>query len=1021
MQKVEPNEYNFMPNTWVLPQEYGYFQSYAKKLYRQGANTCFIQKPANGAMGHGIRLYRNANQVPSNINDNITCVIQEYIDNPLLIDGYKCDLRVYVLITSCDPLRIFMYNDGLVRLGAEKYVKPNEPDGDSVYRHLTNYAVNKHHAEYNRSADEMSGSKRSFTFFNNYIRDVKQCNPLDIWHKIRDLIVKTIAIALPHLLHSYRMCRHKSNHFSNAKLPKNYYLNKQTSFNGVNEKCSISNELNNELKSNLSSVQQQQQQQINNKDSSQHLGAKVKQSTKASKRYRDSNEYLSTPFVRSNLFEILGFDILLDKNLNPWLIEVNRSPSFNSDQELDRRVKHGLLTDTFRLLNIRPSDKSRTEKQQKLSTLKRLCNQSTPTTKNWMMSKAHNEGIQNILKASFHQSENSKNSQLPFPNNTKSDFVRSVIGQFQLEESKFSWKINCLRQQLFSIRQQLALEFYEHHNSGNWRRIFPTDDPTLQKKYASMIISNFGQFLHRNRGDLLDEMKTTYLNPITEDDIFNKLSKLMKSELKSKPGINTEEHLTQIWSQCIDNYPISDNDIDDVDDPVAFDDDIDMKHTDSDDFYSFTKKKEVNKRNQNKIKMMDHLKNTPITSLSPSPPLSPTSSSSRTMMNTVISKKCIPDYSYSYIPKNNKHKSYSSSTLSSIQLFNEKCKPTDEQIKLSFGRRYKSCEFHALNNKAQSKCNKRQFMKKITSSSNITSSRCSNFPPNVYSSSLEHLNNNWDVQYSMGKYSSLHRNNNNNNNSDEEKSVDLESPVNVKLGKNEVNILLDFDKNDNELQNFKITTSYHSNKLFNDQSMLKRKCSIPIIHWNCCTLNDLLPSSSSSSFRDTLKQSTRQKLVQCLKHFEEMIQNQMNLSHYYSCINILANEMMEMLPNNSVDELNLKVLSLFDKEDVLQFFNVQCDNERRNIIHQNDELINSTILACFHSLNLAQIQIQLEEKEQDDSLLNEKKIFKLFTKNLMNKFVQGLRITRLLNRIKCRLLMGHGHLLRNLIQMITKF
>ncbi|VDQ12687.1 unnamed protein product [Trichobilharzia regenti] len=71
------------------------------------------------------------------------------------------------------------------------------------------------------------------------------------------------------------------------------------------------------------------------------------------------------------------------------------------------------------------------------------------------------------------------------------------------------------RQQLLSIRQQLALEFYEHHNSGNWRRIFPTDDPALQKKYASMIISNFGQFLHRNRGDLLDEIKTTYLNPVT--------------------------------------------------------------------------------------------------------------------------------------------------------------------------------------------------------------------------------------------------------------------------------------------------------------------------------------------------------------------------------------------------------------------------------------------------------------------------------------------------------------------------
>ncbi|VDQ06067.1 unnamed protein product [Trichobilharzia regenti] len=51
--------------------------------------------------------------------------------------------------------------------------------------------------------------------------------------------------------------------------------------------------------------------------------------------------------------------------------------------------------------------------------------------------------------------------------------------------------------------------------------------------------------------------------------------------------------------------------------------------------------------------------------------------------------------------------------------------------------------------------------------------------------------------------------------------------------------------------------------------------------------------------------------------------------------------------------------------------------------------------------------------------MNEKKTVTLFTENLMNKFVQGLRITRLLNRIKCRLLMGHGHLLRNIIQMIT--
>lgn len=34
---------------------------------------------------------------------------------PFLVDGFKFDMRIYTLVTSCDPLRVFVYNDGLVR------------------------------------------------------------------------------------------------------------------------------------------------------------------------------------------------------------------------------------------------------------------------------------------------------------------------------------------------------------------------------------------------------------------------------------------------------------------------------------------------------------------------------------------------------------------------------------------------------------------------------------------------------------------------------------------------------------------------------------------------------------------------------------------------------------------------------------------------------------------------------------------------------------------------------------------
>jgi tubulin polyglutamylase TTLL6/13 len=48
-------------------------------------------------------------------------VVQEYIDKPLIIENTKFDLRIYVMIKSFTPLKIFIFNEGLARFATENY------------------------------------------------------------------------------------------------------------------------------------------------------------------------------------------------------------------------------------------------------------------------------------------------------------------------------------------------------------------------------------------------------------------------------------------------------------------------------------------------------------------------------------------------------------------------------------------------------------------------------------------------------------------------------------------------------------------------------------------------------------------------------------------------------------------------------------------------------------------------------------------------------------------------------------
>jgi hypothetical protein len=235
--------YDFFPRSWILtPQSTRLIVPYEQKRIDQGESSWWIGKPTNKSRGRGIKITKtlcdladyveekdkNEKEFAATIEEPMVdaqldldkpneakrpylpylMVVQEYISSPYLINGYKFDIRLYVLVSGFHPLKAHLYIDGLVRF----CTKPYSMDDFDRLRHLTNASIQdtvRTDSDRGLSDEERNVflesitsvippigegdfSKRDLRTFLSYLKHNRGENIEEVWTKVQNVINLTL-------------------------------------------------------------------------------------------------------------------------------------------------------------------------------------------------------------------------------------------------------------------------------------------------------------------------------------------------------------------------------------------------------------------------------------------------------------------------------------------------------------------------------------------------------------------------------------------------------------------------------------------------------------------------------------------------------------------------------------------------------------------------------------------------------------------------------------------------------------
>lgn len=366
MKRQFPQQYDIMPITFIMPDDFAAWAAYRE----QKPNALWIYKPANSACGRGIKLLgSNSSPAADKKLREKNGIIQRYVDRPMKINGFKFDLRLYVVVTSYDPLKAYFFEEGLVRLATTRYERPTTGNLNRRTMHLTNYSVNKHSESYVKNLSHGA----SVATLASVDDEDDEGDDTDCDANVLGSVSSPKSVACAEFEHD-----DGEEDVDEAEDDEECKSPEQPTAAGSNDDEAAASKWSfGQLREYCASTGQDYDQMMSSiKDlivktlvaveppiiNTWHQGANY------------STSGLPTTQVGPNqtCFEIYGFDVMVDDRLKPWLLEVNIFPSISSSSPFDKRVKTMMIADTLTLVGLLPFAHDLVDKAVKDEQKKRL-------------------------------------------------------------------------------------------------------------------------------------------------------------------------------------------------------------------------------------------------------------------------------------------------------------------------------------------------------------------------------------------------------------------------------------------------------------------------------------------------------------------------------------------------------------------------------------------------------------------------------------------------------------------------